>query len=50
MINKTKEKIYNKYIKGKNNKVAFKSIELKDTLKLKKEKINDIMLGIDLIN
>ena len=50
VINKTREKIYNKYIKGENNKITFKSIELKDNLKLKKEKINDITLGIESIN
>ena len=50
VINKTKEKIYNKYIEGKNNKVTFKSIELKETMKLKKEKIKDIILGIESIN
>ena len=50
VINKTKEKIYNKYIIGKNNKIIFRSIELKGNLKLKKEKINDIILGIEKIN
>ena len=40
VIDKTKEKKYNKYIKGNSNQISFKSIDLKDTLKLKKEKKN----------
>lgn len=44
VIDKTKEEIYDKYIKD--NKTKFKSIELKDNLKLQKDKINIIIKGI----
>ena len=50
VIDKTKEKIYNKYIKGNSNQISFKSIDLKDTLKLKKEKKTVITNGITSIN
>ena len=50
VIDKTKEKIYDKYIKGKDNKTKFKSIELKDNLKLQKDKIDIITKGIISIN
>lgn len=50
VIDKTKEKIYDKYVKEKNNKINFKPIKLKDNLKLKKEKIKDIIKGISSIN
>ena len=46
-INKIKEKIYNKYILEENKKTVFKSIILKGTLKLKKDKIYDIISGIE---
>jgi len=49
VIDKTKEKIY-EYVQEKNNKANFKPIKLKDNLKLKKEKIKDIMKGISFIN
>ena len=50
VIDKTKEQIYNKYIKNENNKTYFKVIELEDKLKLKKDKINEIIEGIKSIN
>ena len=50
VIDKTKEKIYDKYIKEKDNKTKFKSIELKDNLKLQKDKIDIITKGIISIN
>jgi len=50
VINKTKEKIYNKYIQNDHNKSIFKLIEIEDNLKLKEDKINDIIKGIKSIN
>ena len=49
VIDKTKEILYNKYIK-ENNKTNFEPIELADILKLKKENIYDIIEGISSIN
>ncbi len=48
IIDKTRDEIYNKYIKDKKNN--FKPIQIKDNLTLKKEKINDIIKGIGNIN
>ena len=45
VIDETKEEIYNKYIKSFEYKTSFKSIELNDSLKLKKETINEIIKG-----
>lgn len=50
LIDKTKEKLYDKYIKEKYNKTKFKSIELKDNLKLQEDKIDIITKGILSIN
>ena len=46
VIDKTKEKIYEKYIKDDNNKSSFVSIILNDSLVLKKEMIDEISKGI----
>ena len=50
VIDKTKENIYNKYIKENTSKISFKSIELSNILKIQKEKINIITKGIISIN
>ena len=50
VIDETKEEIYYKYIKSFEYKTSFKSIELNDSLKLKKETINEIIKGIKSIN
>ena len=46
VIDKTKEKIYEKYIKDDKNKSSFVSIKLDDKLELKKEMIDEISKGI----
>ena len=52
VIDKAKDKIYDTYVKDnkENNKGNFKVIKIKDDLKLKKERINDIIKGIKSIN
>lgn len=49
IINETKESIYDKYIKVDNNKINFKSIPLENNLELKKQKIDNIIKGIESI-
>ena len=48
IIDKTRDEIYNKYIK--NNKGNFQPIQIRDKLTLKKEKINGIIKSIRNIN
>ena len=48
IIDKTRDEIYNKYIKD--NKDNFQPIQIRDKLTLKKEKINDIIKGKRNIN
>ena len=50
VIDDTKEKIFNKYITNNKNNSSFEMIELKDSLKLKKEEIDKIIQGIESIN
>ena len=50
VIDKTKDQIYNKYIKNEDNKTYFKYIEFEDNLKLKSDKIDDIIERIKSIN
>ena len=50
VIDETKEKIYNKFIKNENNKEKFIYIELEDNLTIKIDEINKIIKGIKSIN
>ena len=51
VVNYTKEQIiYYEYIKENSNKEKFKPLKIEDNLKLKKDRINDIIKGIESIN